>query len=265
MDADIRFTGSIPERYAATLEPMFFEPYAHDLVTRARIRSPRRILEIGAGTGVVTRGLARALPDAEIQATDLNPDMVTYGASRGAPSATWSVADALALPFEDGRFDMVVSQFVVMFLPDRARAFREIRRALAPGGACLFNVWDDLLHNDIARLVHQAAGSVFPSDPPRFIERVPHGHGHPASIESDLRAAGFDEIAWEAVSARSRSPSAYEAARGVCEGTPLRHELLARDPSGLPRVVEAASNALREALGDGAIDGEMRAFVFAAT
>lgn len=264
MNSDTRFTSAIAERYAATLVPMFFEPYARDITERARPCGARRILEIAAGTGAVTRGLAAALPDAEIHATDLNPDMVAYGATRGAPSATWSVADALALPFEDARFDLVVCQFGVMFFPDRVRAFREARRVLAPEGRWLFNVWDDLTHNDIARSVHQAVTSVFPENPPRFVERVPHGHGDPASIERDLRAAGFRDVTWEAVSARSQAPSAREAAIGICEGTPLRHEIVSRDPTGLPRAVEAAERALRDAMGDGPIDGEMRAFVFSA-
>ena len=69
---------------------------------------------------------------------------------------------------------------------------------------------------------------------------------------------------WEAVSCRSHAPSAREAAIGVCEGTPLRHEIVKRDPARLPSVVEAATRGIRDALGDGLIDGEMRAFVFSA-
>lgn len=266
MPSDTSFTGAIPERYAHTLEPMFFVPYARDLVARARTGAPRRVLEVAAGTGVVTRALAEALPEAEILATDLNPDMVAYGASRGGPGATWSTADALALPFEDGRFDLVVCQFGVMFFPDRARAFREVRRVLAPGGRYLFNVWDDLAHNDVARLVNEAVKSAFPEDPPRFIERVPHGHGDPAPIEAELRAAGFHEVGWEPVSARSRCPTAREAAAGLCEGTPLFHEITRRDPARLPVVVDAAARLLAASLGEGpgGIDGGLRAFVFSA-
>jgi hypothetical protein len=84
------------------------------------------------------------------------------------------------------------------------------------------------------------------------------------SIERDLRQSGFGSVSWEEVSQRSRAASAREAALGICEGTPLRHEILARDPRRLGEVVEAATRALRSELGEGAIDGEMRAFVFTA-
>ena len=56
------FVGSIPKLYETHLVPMIFEPYAADLVNRLASRSPARVLEIAAGTGVVTRKLASALP-----------------------------------------------------------------------------------------------------------------------------------------------------------------------------------------------------------
>lgn len=266
-ESDKLFAGSIPETYDTYLVPLIFEAFASDLASRVAAQRPGSILETAAGSGVVTRALGPLLADdVEYVVSDLNQPMLDRAIARQEPDSriAWQQADALALPFEDERFDAVFCQFGVMFFPDRARAFREARRVLSPGGGWLFNVWDELAHNDVARLVHQAAVSAFPEDPPRFIERVPHGQGDPVGIEGDLRAAGFDEVAWEVVSARSHAPSAREAAIGVCEGTPLRHEIVKRDPARLPLVVEAAARGIRDALGDGPIDGEMRAFVFSA-
>jgi ubiquinone/menaquinone biosynthesis C-methylase UbiE len=264
-ESDTRFTGSIPETYDRHLVPMFFAPYASDLAERARALGARRVLEVAAGTGVVTRALAAALPDARIEATDLNDAMVSFAASRNPlPRVRWSAADAMALPFPDRDFDLAVCQFGVMFFPDRGRAFREARRVLAPGGTYLFNVWDGIEQNDVARIVSEAAAATFPGNPPLFMQRGPHGHSDCAAIERSLRQSGFTRIACEAVVQRSRAPSARDAALGVCEGTPLRHEILDRDPRRLGEVVEAATRALRSAFGDGAIDGSMRAFVFAA-
>ncbi|HET7755267.1 MAG TPA: class I SAM-dependent methyltransferase [Anaeromyxobacteraceae bacterium] len=260
---DVQFAGSIPERYDEYLVPLFFEPYAEDLARRASELRARRVLDVAAGTGVVTQALLRAIPDAEIDATDLNPEMLARAASRvQSPRVRWSPADAMRLPFEDGRFDLVACQCAVMFFPDRAAAFREARRVLAPGGAYLVSVWDDLARNEVARIVNDAVASLFPQAPPDFMARVPHGHGDPLRIERELRAGGFAQVECEAVSRRSRAASARDAALGVCEGTPLRHEILARDPAGLPRAVESATRALRAELGDGAVDAEMRAFVF---
>jgi hypothetical protein len=71
VSSDTVFAGSIPELYDRCLGPFLFEPYAEDLAERAAALAPRRILETAAGTGIVTAALARALPEAEIVATDL--------------------------------------------------------------------------------------------------------------------------------------------------------------------------------------------------
>ena len=245
---------------------MFFSPYAEDLGERASALRARRILELAAGTGIATAALARKLPDARIEATDLNGDMVALAQSRRElPAVRWSVADAMALPFEDGTFDLVACQFGVMFFADRLRAFHETRRALKPGGAFLFSVWDSLEQNDIARIVAAAVAGAFPDNPPRFVERTPHGHSDPAPIQRDLRDAGFRQVTYEAVELRSCAPTARDAAVGVCRGTPLLGEISARDPKRLPEIVDLVSHALEAALGPGSIEGRMRAFVYQAT
>src|SRR5574337_730938 len=151
-DTDEVFAGSIPKLYATHLVPLIFEPYATDLTSRLRSRNPSRILEIAAGTGVVTRALAAALHEsASIVATDLNQAMLDQAAATGtARPVEWRQADALALPFGDGAFDAVVCQFGAMFFPDKSRAFSEARRVLKPGGLFIFNVWDRIAENEFA-------------------------------------------------------------------------------------------------------------------
>src|SRR5512143_3526687 len=74
--ADSGFVGSIPQLYERYMVPLMFESYAADLAARARRRNPARVLEVAAGTGVVTRHLAKVLPvNASIVATDLNQPM----------------------------------------------------------------------------------------------------------------------------------------------------------------------------------------------
>jgi ubiquinone/menaquinone biosynthesis C-methylase UbiE len=62
-ETDRVFSGSIPKLYETHLVPLIFEPYATDLAHRLAARSPARVLEVAAGTGVVTRQLASTLPD----------------------------------------------------------------------------------------------------------------------------------------------------------------------------------------------------------
>src|SRR2546421_7719813 len=101
------FSGSIPKVYEEYLVPLIFQPYAVDLANRAASRSLARVLEVAAGTGVVTRQLASALPKSvTIIATDLNQPMLDLASSVGTSRPVdWRQADALQLPFADGCFD----------------------------------------------------------------------------------------------------------------------------------------------------------------
>lgn len=65
---------------------------------------------------------------------DLNEGMLAV-AARAEPNIDWRRGDAASLPFEDASFDVVVSQFALMYFPDRAASLREMWRALAPGDA----------------------------------------------------------------------------------------------------------------------------------
>src|SRR5690349_113274 len=126
-DTDKVFAGSIPKLYETYLVPLIFEPYAGGLAKRRKGRAGSRLLEIAAGTGVVTRALAAALPEsAAIVATDLNQAMIDQAAAVGTKrTVEWRQADAMKLPFPDASFDAVVCQFGTMFFPDKAKAFAE--------------------------------------------------------------------------------------------------------------------------------------------
>jgi SAM-dependent methyltransferase len=146
---------------------------------------------------VVTRALAPLLrADARYTVTDLNQPMLDRAAAR-QPSdhrIVWRQADALNLPFSDGSFDAVCCQFGVMFFPDRIAGYRETLRVLKPEGVFAFNVWDRIEDNEFARVVTDAAGAIFPDDPPLFLARTPHGYHDVAKIKDDLGAAGFSNV-----------------------------------------------------------------------
>src|SRR4051812_30836238 len=232
--SDQVFSGSIPELYERYLVPLIFEPYAADLARRLQAKPLSRVLEIAAGTGVVTRALASALPDSTvIVATDLNQAMLDRAATVGTKRAVeWRQADAMQLPFPAATFNAVVCQFGAMFFPEKSKAFSEMRRVLRPGGVFLFNVWDRIEENEFASTVMSALASVFPQDPPRFMARTPHGYCEPSQIARDLESAGFTTLPRiETVAARSRAKSAREPAIAYCQGTPWRNEIEARDPA----------------------------------
>jgi SAM-dependent methyltransferase len=260
---DAVFAGSIPALYDRHLGDMLFAPYAEVLAKRAADSPPRAVLEVAAGTGIVTRALHAALPGATIVATDLNAGMIAHAATRlTAANVTWLQADAMSLPLDDAAFDLVVCQFGVMFFPDRMQAFREARRVLSPGGSYVFTTWASIEHSPLAELVAGAAADAFPNDPPSFLTRTPYGHGDPAVTGAELRAAGFTQVEVATVDAPSRAASAYDPAIGFCQGTPLRSEIESRDPAALTAVTESAARAVAARYGDGPIEATMRAFVF---
>ncbi|WP_102223707.1 class I SAM-dependent methyltransferase [Acidimangrovimonas sediminis] len=267
LKTDTMFSGSIPETYDRHMVPLIFAPYAEDIAARVAALSPGAVLEIAAGTGVVTRALAPRLPpDASYVVTDLNPSMLDYAAARQGPDTriTWRQADAMALPFEDESFDVVSCQFGAMFFPDRPSAYREARRVLKPGGHFLFSTWDRIEDNDFAHDVTNALAGMFPNDPPRFMARIPHGYHDTAAIRYDLEAAGFARVEIETIPALSRAASARMAAVAYCQGTPLRTEIEARDATRLEEATGLAEAAIAGRHGRGEIAGKIQAHVILA-
>jgi ubiquinone/menaquinone biosynthesis C-methylase UbiE len=264
---DKLFAGSIPDIYDRFLVPLIFESYALDLAKRLAKTDPRDVLETAAGTGVLTRAIASRLPAyTRIVATDLNQPMLNHAMARQSHDGRieWGQADALALPFEDQSFDVVVCQFGVMFFPDKVQGYREARRVLKPGGHFFFNVWDRISENEFADIVTQALAALFPHDPPRFLARTPHGYHDVERIREELNAGGFTNISVNAVDDRSKASSPRDPAIAYCQGTPLRNEIEARDASRLEDATKQAAEALAHRFGSSAIEGRIRAFVITA-
>lgn len=263
-DSDKIFSGLIPKMYEEYLVPLIFEPYAGDIAERVASRPVTRVLEVAAGTGVVTRRLASVLPDSvSIVATDLNQPMLDLAAAIGTRRPVeWRRADALQLPFKDETFDTVVCQFAIMFFPDKAKAFSEARRVLRPGGTFVFNVWDRISENEFADTVTTALESLFPGDPPRFLARTPHGYCDRPTIERDLADGGFSAAPRiSIVTARSRAESPRVPAIAYCKGTPLRSEIEARDASRLDEATDLATEDIARRFGPGPVDGRIQAYV----
>lgn len=246
-----RFTGSIPENYDRYLGPHIFHGFADEMALRAAQQPSSDLLEIAAGTGIVTSRLQQRLsPDCTITATDLNPPMLDVAREKldNPASITFETADATALPFADASFDTVVCQFGVMFFPDKHQAYSEVSRVLKPGGRYLFSAWGSLEANPFAYVANELLKSLFPDNPPGFYE-VPFSYHAPEVIEQDVARAGFDTVTVETVTIESTISSAEDFATGLVYGNPLSDEVI--DRGGSPEAVVAAiAAALNANLGD---------------
>jgi ubiquinone/menaquinone biosynthesis C-methylase UbiE len=263
---DIVFSGSIPAIYDRFMVPLIFAPYAAEVARRARTFMPGHVLETAAGTGVVTDALHRALPDAEIIATDLNPPMLEVAATRvRSDKVSFEVADAQELRFADASFDLVVCQFGVMFFPDKVRGNAEARRVLRDGGHYLLVIWDRVDRNLATVVAGRAVAELIPGEAARFYERVPFRYHDQEEIAADLRAAGFADIAFETIALESRAETARDAAIALVQGTPMRADIEAIDPKLLEPATDAAAKALAQFEGPDGFRAPMSAHLVTAT
>jgi ubiquinone/menaquinone biosynthesis C-methylase UbiE len=264
MTIETRFVGSIPELYDRHLGPVLFEPYARELGTRMPPHA-RRVLELAAGTGRVTRQLLAVLaPDGELIATDLNQPMIDEAKRRTPddPRLRWQVADAMALPVPDHSIDAVVCGFGLMFVPDKAQALREIKRVLAPGGILLATVWDEMAKNGYTVCLHQHAVAAFPDDPPVFM-LTPFSMHDRHELERLATEAGLRGIRVDTVAKTGDAESAEHLAIGLVRGNPLWNQLSERGVDAAAFETKLIAEVVRR-FGDRPCKGPLSAHVLTA-
>jgi ubiquinone/menaquinone biosynthesis C-methylase UbiE len=154
---------STADIFERTLVPAVFDRYARDLVERARPIGPSdRILDLGCGTGIVARVLRERLgAAASVVGVDASAPMIEKARSV-APDVDFREGNAMALPFDDGSFDLVLCQEMLQFVPDRPVALREVRRVLTPGGRFIASTWrprsEQPFHDALGRVAERHLG-----------------------------------------------------------------------------------------------------------
>jgi ubiquinone/menaquinone biosynthesis C-methylase UbiE len=264
-ERDREFTGSVPELYHRHLGPMFFEPYARDLSQRvaALVGSTGHVLEIAAGTGILTRALRATLPPSvEIVATDLNAPMLDIAKQHvgDAEHLRFEIADATSLTSPDASFDVVACQFGLMFFPDKPRAARETLRVLRPGGSWLFSVWGPFENDPVAAIGHRAIAECFAGDEPPEFYTTPFGFHDVDMLRRLVTDGGFTDVTIDDVHLIAEAESAYHAAIGMVQGNPIVTTI--REQGGDPvAVTEHVAKALARELGDHPLRAPMMARV----
>jgi SAM-dependent methyltransferase len=244
------FVRSIPDLYDRGLGPVIFSDYAADMAQRVAATHPARILETAAGTGIVTRALLDAVPDAAVTVTDLNDDMLDIARQKlgAGDRAIVQTADAQQLPFADASFETIVCQFGIMFYPDRPKSYAEASRVLVPGGRYFFSVWDTHAHNAFARVTDGVLHKIFADNPPPFY-RVPFSCGPIDPIKDALQVAGFSDIVVEVMTRRKVVADLPLFVRGLIYGNPVIDQIRARASVTPEAAYEQALTALTAEFG----------------
>lgn len=181
---------------------------------------PLRILDVGAGTGLLLRSLRKVYPEAFLAGLDLAPGMgdATIHALQDAGNFLFVEGDAENLPFLDGSFDLVVSTSTFQWLPSLDRAFSEARRVLRPGGSFLFALFGEGTLKELKNSYRRALIAENAIDKDRT-----HNAFTQNDVEEDLYAVGFREIVVESFFEKEFYPdvgSFLRALKGIGAGTP---------------------------------------------
>ena len=193
--------------YEALFVPALFAPWTHHLIRGARVADGQSLLDVACGSGVLTRDVrSRTGPAGRVVGLDPAPGMIA-AASEIEPDIEWVSGAAEDLPFEDGTFDCVVSQFGMMFFQDKAAACAEMLRVLRPGGRLTIGTWQPIGRNpayqDIVTVLDAEVGREAGD-----AVRLPFVLGDEDELRGMFAEAGFDDIAIRMKSEQARFPSA---------------------------------------------------------
>ncbi|MFH9733538.1 class I SAM-dependent methyltransferase [Streptomyces sp. NPDC017260] len=236
------------------------EGFNEPLLDAAGLAEGHRILDLGCGSGQTTRLAARRASRGSALGLDLSGPMLAEARSRatreGIGNVTFQQGDAQAYPFEPGAFDAAISRYGVMFFSDPEAAFRNVGRALRPGGRLAFvcpaepsrNGWVTAM--SVLRDVLPLGDFAAPGRPGMF------SLSSPDRIRAALVAAGFPTVAVDGVEAYGAwGHGADDAAEFLLNTGPGRHFLGQVDPAAQVRARQVLTEHLR---GHEAADGTVR-------
>lgn len=188
-------SGSPYERYVGRWSRLA----AAEFVPWLRVPVGSRWLDVGCGTGALTEAILRVAEPADVVGADMSDGFVAHAREHVTDTrATFQVADALALPFDDDAFDVVVSGLMLNFLPSAERGVREMVRVARPGGTLAAYVWDYAGEMQLMRHFWDAAQALDP-DAHKLDEGVRFPICQPKPLDHLVRAAGLQDVEVRAI------------------------------------------------------------------
>jgi SAM-dependent methyltransferase len=254
-------SGNAAEVYEKCFVPAIFGQWAPCVADAARLTSADRVLDVGCGTGVLARAAAdRVAAAGQVTGLDRNDGMLVV-ARRLQPQIDWRQGDAIQLPFADGSYDVVMSQFALMYFPDRLAALKEMVRVLKPGGRLAIAVWGPyeratgyvILTEIVQRRCGQAAADIL---------TAPFALGDKDMLLDLCKAAGINDAAVVLREGTMTFPTIEVFVETEVKGSPLETLLDAESYQGLVR--EAREKLQRFRTEGGPVIMPMDAFIITA-
>lgn len=240
-------SGDAAEVYEQCFVPAIFGQWAPQLVDAAKVAAGDRVLDVGCGTGVLARAAAdRVAAESQVTGLDLNEGMLAV-ARRLRPQIDWRQADATHLPFADESYDVVMSQFALMYFPDRTAALKEMMRVLRPSGRLVIAVWGPferargyVILTEIAqRRCGQAAADVL---------TAPFALGDEDQVRALFQAAGITEVGVELRKGTLTFPTIAAFVETEVKGSPLEALL---DDASYHGLLQEAQDKLQQFRAEG--------------
>lgn len=192
----LAFEGGMAEAYELFFVPVLFGPWAHKLVNLAAPKAGERVLDLACGTGIVARAAAQSVSHlgkaAGVDTSPLMLDVAGRVSTGIVPPIEWREGSALAIPYPDASFDLVLCQAALMFFAE-PKATREMFRVLAPGGRILLTVWRSIEYCLGQRALVEALERHVSKEAADWL-RSPFSLGNPQEIRELLLAGGFSDI-----------------------------------------------------------------------
>ncbi|MFO7527543.1 MAG: class I SAM-dependent methyltransferase [Marinobacter sp.] len=244
----------VAQAYEQMLVPALFDQWTDTVADAAGVREGQRVLDVACGTGVLTRTLAQRVGEqGAVSALDINPAMLTVARARGPQTVDWKQGAAGALPYGDGQFDAVVSQFGLMLFPDPEMALREMMRVVVPGGRLAVAVFGSLdklpayaaVADIYARVVGENVGQAL---------RSPFALGDPEALASCFAEAGIDDVVLTGGNGKAHFPDVTTMILSDVRGW-FPFAGIRLDDQAIERVIREAERALARFSGpDGAVE-----------
>jgi SAM-dependent methyltransferase len=189
--------------YEQFFVPAIFHQWPAKIISAAAIAESDDVLDVGCGTGVLTREVVKCAGSAT--GIDLSESMLGI-ARQVCPTVTFQQGNVAELPFGDSTFDAVVSAFMLMFVPNPKQAIGEMQRVLRPGGHMAAGIWQGLDNNPVYNALVESTREVVDDQAADSIA-WPFTMGDVGKLEDIFNVDGLNDISITAHDGYAEFPS----------------------------------------------------------